>query len=262
MNPSLVMSEADRKALMARRLERRRQKFLEHRLQKQLQQRQEQLQTSPNTVRRSQDAPGSQSHCQGIRTNEAVPLPYQSSYHDQSGLENQGSLQLNRLMVPERPPGEDRFTDDNRLQEKLTEQNRFSIHENLPGIHNNPTDVIKEEEDIMKEEEEDFDDDQDANMRQYEESNLNHEDEATINSLRRLLKTSFKFPEFPRHYYEEDADVLEHLFFVFCKAMGQFFSLVPEVRLLEPQLQNVLLKSAVAKAVFIFGAHQYQVRGL
>ncbi|XP_068233954.1 uncharacterized protein [Palaemon carinicauda] len=83
----------------------------------------------------------------------------------------------------------------------------------------------------------------------------NHE---KIEGLQKILKIALKFPEFPKHYYEEGADVTEHLFFVFCKSMGKFFSLVPEFRDLDDKDRGILLKDAVTKSIFIFGAHQFQ----
>ncbi|XP_066972654.1 uncharacterized protein [Macrobrachium rosenbergii] len=79
-----------------------------------------------------------------------------------------------------------------------------------------------------------------------------------IKGLQKMLRKALTFPEFPKHYYEEGTDITEHLFFVFCKGMGKFFSFVPEFNELDDKDQSVLLKDAVAKSIFIFGAHQFQ----
>ncbi|XP_064097045.1 uncharacterized protein LOC135208609 [Macrobrachium nipponense] len=79
-----------------------------------------------------------------------------------------------------------------------------------------------------------------------------------IKGLRKMLRKALTFPEFPKHYYEGGTDITEHLFFVFCKGMGKFFSILPEFSELDDKDQNVLLKDAVAKSIFIFGAHQFQ----
>ncbi|XP_068207709.1 vitamin D3 receptor B-like [Palaemon carinicauda] len=95
-------------------------------------------------------------------------------------------------------------------------------------------------------------------------SDINHaleflsvEDQEKISGLRKLLLRALSFPEFPQHYYEKNADVLEHLFFVFCKSIGKFFGSTPELRELQINDQRILLKPAVARAAFIFGTHQY-----
>ncbi|XP_066950914.1 vitamin D3 receptor B-like isoform X2 [Macrobrachium rosenbergii] len=86
---------------------------------------------------------------------------------------------------------------------------------------------------------------------------LSVEDQEKISGLRKLLLRALSFPEFPQHYYEKNADVLEHLFFVFCKSMGKFLGSAPELRELQINDQRILLKPAVARAAFIFGTHQY-----
>ncbi|XP_068234351.1 uncharacterized protein [Palaemon carinicauda] len=87
---------------------------------------------------------------------------------------------------------------------------------------------------------------------------LSQENQRKIEGLQKMLRKALTFPEFPKHYYEVDTDVTEHLFFVFCKAMGKFVSFVPEFQKLDNEDQGVLLKDAVVKSIFIFGAHQFQ----
>ncbi|XP_068230716.1 thyroid hormone receptor alpha-like isoform X2 [Palaemon carinicauda] len=79
-----------------------------------------------------------------------------------------------------------------------------------------------------------------------------------IEYLQKVLRKCLSFPEFPELCREGDPDVMENLFIVFCKNIGRFFGSVPEFRELEPTYQGILLKPAVAKAIFILGSHQYE----
>ncbi|XP_064099631.1 thyroid hormone receptor alpha-like [Macrobrachium nipponense] len=93
-----------------------------------------------------------------------------------------------------------------------------------------------------------------------QQSRTNPVDEYAVSKiidLQKLLRKCLTFPEFPNHHYERDPDIIENLFIVFCKNIGRFFGSVPEFRELDPAYQGLLLKPAVAKAMFIFGTHQY-----
>ncbi|XP_066986888.1 thyroid hormone receptor alpha-like isoform X2 [Macrobrachium rosenbergii] len=93
-----------------------------------------------------------------------------------------------------------------------------------------------------------------------QQSGTNPVDEYAVSKiadLQKILRKCLSFPEFPSHHYKGDPDIIENLFIVFCKNIGRFFGSVPEFRELDPTYQGLLLKPAVAKAMFIFGTHQY-----
>ncbi|XP_068233869.1 uncharacterized protein [Palaemon carinicauda] len=87
---------------------------------------------------------------------------------------------------------------------------------------------------------------------------LTQKNQEKIKGLRKILRKALTFPEFPKHYYEGGTDMTEHLFFVFCKGLGKYFNFVPEFQELDRSDKSVLLKDAVAKSIFIYGAHQFQ----
>ncbi|KAK7072362.1 hypothetical protein SK128_019032 [Halocaridina rubra] len=176
MNKSLVMTEEDRKALMSRKLERKRKLLLEHqRIDKLIQESNFLSQKDPNTN-------------------------FANTNRDNS-IQNHSSQKNAQKELA-----------DNRNDSKITEI-------------------------------------------------LTHEDKGKILYLQKLLRKALCFPEFPQHYYEQNADIIEHLFFLLCKSMGKFFSFNPEFRNLQARNQKALLKPAVAKAVFILGMHQFEHQG-
>ncbi|XP_064097038.1 uncharacterized protein LOC135208604 [Macrobrachium nipponense] len=182
MDPSLVMTMSDRKALMYRKLERKKQQLLENYKQMDLQHRV----TEPAGWQETVSASNSSHHEASMEWNH---------WNSDDNIET-SSVDVSCAV-------ED--VDDCLIIETLSEKNREKIK-----------------------------------------------------GLQKIMQAALTFPEFPKHYYEEDADVTEHLFFVFCKGMGKFFSLVPEFRDLDDNDRGVLLKDAVAKSIFVFGAHQFQ----
>ncbi|XP_042881964.1 nuclear hormone receptor family member nhr-34-like [Penaeus japonicus] len=217
MDPSLVMSEEDRKLLMSRRLEKKRQQLLEHHRLKQL----SVLGNTDRSEAESDMPEGGASSMSSVGLNEDMDVKWES---------NMGS---DRYDSPLSAHVKD------ELKEEQMEEEELDVTDISPMV----LDQIKMEQD------------RDERM---DECRLPREDLERISMLQKLLRRGLTFPEFPKHYYEEDADVMEHLFFVFCKGMGNFFSLIPDFRELQAKDRSMLLKDAVSKAIFIFGAHQFQ----
>lgn len=213
MNPSLVMSEEDRKLLMSRRLEKKRQQLQEHHRLKQL------------SLHASQGQNENESNKEGKTTSSGEPSEDMEVKWD-SKTDSDG-----RSSPPSAP------VKDEVKEEQIEDE--LDVAEIGPIV----MDQVKIEQDHCE---------------RMDECKLPREDLERITMLQKLLRRGLIFPEFPQHYYEEDADVMEHIFFVFCKGMGNFFSLIPDFRELQTQDRNMLLKDAVSKAIFIFGAHQFQ----
>nr|XP_045619478.1 uncharacterized protein LOC123771127 [Procambarus clarkii] len=218
------------------------------------------------------EEPGIQAEEPGIQVEEHEGQAYTHLIKEEEPMD-----QDDKVAYQDSLWNEDKLPNSSKLfKQGLTErsQNRVEVKLENPDINTDKVrfqdlhnftvddDVLMDQEDIL------VSSDAHLSTQSHQEEGrdpcletLSCEDKKSIVDLQKLVRKALAFPEFPKHYYDKDADVMEHLLFMFCKGMGKFFSIVPDFRELEPRVQGILLKEGVAKAVFIFGAHQFEEHG-
>lgn len=268
MNSSLVMCEKDRKALMARRLESRRKQMLL-------------LQKEHPSGGKDTEEGDSQGN------DDAEERRRQREGGRGRGMEAKNEVGSRWTMVTGTKTGD--MESDAQLGdigEESTRQNtekrtrkaaeigewsgtgEMRIGEIKGGIGNKEKwadyEITKKEEEAKAE-----------CTREPDIYTLSPEDNATINILSRLLRSSLAIPEFlessekesnllfDRHAAVVTGEGLERIIFALCKSLGRFYSLIMTYqghssRWDQGQRKGEVLKCAVAKGMMIYAAHQYQ----